>query len=125
MFCRNCGNEIGETAACCTKCGVANGDGDKFCPNCGVETTANQAICSKCGVRLNKKKVSGGLGGMKAKKPFKRKRDGKILGGVFSGAEECLGINRWIRRIIFLILPIAWPITLIAYIVVCCATEIE
>ena len=75
MFCRNCGNEIGETAACCTKCGVANGDGDKFCPNCGVETTANQAICSKCGVRLNKKKVSGGLGGMKAKKPFKRKAE--------------------------------------------------
>ena len=58
MFCRNCGNQVGENAEVCTKCGVRPLNGDKFCQGCGVEVNPRQEICIKCGVRL-----LGGLSG--------------------------------------------------------------
>lgn len=123
MFCRNCGQQMEEAAACCIHCGVAKGSGDKFCPNCGAETTSNQAMCVKCGVSLSSRGGNGSKIG-KSSGSFKRASDGKLLGGVFSGAEKTYGINRWIGRAVSIFIPF-WPIWLIAYIAICCSTEIE
>ncbi len=51
-YCKNCGAELNENAAVCTKCGVLVGDGNKFCPNCGAEPDPLAAICVKCGYEL-------------------------------------------------------------------------
>lgn len=51
-YCRNCGAELNENAAVCTKCGVFVGDGNKFCPNCGAEPDPLAVICVKCGCQL-------------------------------------------------------------------------
>lgn len=51
-YCRNCGAELNENAAVCTKCGVLVGDGNKFCPNCGAEPDPLAVICVKCGCQL-------------------------------------------------------------------------
>lgn len=52
MFCKNCGNDLGETAEVCLKCGFAKGTGNKFCETCGKEVQEGQAICIGCGCAL-------------------------------------------------------------------------
>jgi hypothetical protein len=52
MFCKNCGNDLGETAEVCMKCGFAKGTGNKFCETCGKEVQEGQAICIGCGCAL-------------------------------------------------------------------------
>ncbi len=51
-YCKNCGAELNENAAVCTKCGVLVGDGNKFCPNCGAKPDPLAVICVKCGYEL-------------------------------------------------------------------------
>lgn len=126
-FCRNCGAELNENADFCVKCGSSAGKGNKFCYNCGAETNPEQAVCLKCGVQLTskaaKKSGSGGnsIGSNGKLSGFTRISDGKILGGVCTGIEEQFGMNRWISRVLFLILPFVW----IIYLVACLATEIR
>ncbi|MBR6917250.1 MAG: zinc-ribbon domain-containing protein [Clostridia bacterium] len=121
-FCRNCGAKISDEAEICISCGVAKGNGDKFCPNCGSETSSNQAVCLKCGVGLSGASNKNAFTKASKSTKFYRIKEGKLLGGVFSGAEKCYGINRWLGRIIMLFVPL-WPIWLIIYIVVCTQTE--
>ena len=52
MYCRNCGNNLDDNAAACTKCGFDPRKGGKYCPNCGSEVNEGQVICVKCGVSL-------------------------------------------------------------------------
>lgn len=52
MFCKQCGAELIEGAAVCTKCGFAAGTGDHFCAQCGVEVQPGQAVCVNCGHAL-------------------------------------------------------------------------
>lgn len=121
-YCRNCGSELLDQADYCIKCGVAKGGGNSFCPNCGATTIAEQAVCVKCGVSLGTTSKSSFGNISRNKSKFVRVRNGKLLGGVFSGAEKSFGINRWLGRIIALFIPL-WPIWLIAYIIVCTQTE--
>ena len=53
MFCKNCGNKLGEHAAVCTKCGVPTGQGLHYCPHCGAEHDPLAVVCVKCGCALN------------------------------------------------------------------------
>lgn len=57
-YCKNCGAELNENAAVCTKCGVLVGEGNKFCPNCGAEPDPLAAICVKCGYELKPIKLN-------------------------------------------------------------------
>ncbi|MBE7043100.1 MAG: zinc ribbon domain-containing protein [Ruminococcaceae bacterium] len=56
MFCKNCGNEMLDTAAVCVKCGVGVGQGAGFCHQCGVSVAPNATFCTNCGVALTSKK---------------------------------------------------------------------
>ena len=51
MYCTNCGSELDEDAAFCTKCGIKKDSMDKYlyCENCGVEIAADAAFCTGCG----------------------------------------------------------------------------
>ena len=53
MYCKNCGNEINESAVACMKCGFAKGNGDKFCANCGSAINPGAAICINCGAAVS------------------------------------------------------------------------
>lgn len=71
MFCRNCGNQMDNSAAVCVKCGVPTGQGVNFCPNCGNQTAPGAAVCTSCGVALTqvvqgeqKSKMAAGLLGI-------------------------------------------------------------
>lgn len=52
MYCRNCGNELNDTAQICVKCGVQKPKGYKYCPGCGKETDPQAAVCLECGIKL-------------------------------------------------------------------------
>lgn len=52
MYCKNCGNQLPDGAAACTKCGLATGTGINFCANCGAQVAPGQAICTNCGAAL-------------------------------------------------------------------------
>ncbi len=54
MYCRNCGQQLGENADYCTSCGVKNPKGNRFCQSCGAEAGPQAEVCVKCGVRLVK-----------------------------------------------------------------------
>ena len=120
IFCRNCGAELNENADFCIRCGSGVGKGDKFCYNCGADTNPEQAVCLKCGVKLASKSVKKSASGGKIS-GFSRISDGKILGGVCTGIEEQMGVNRWISRAIFFFVPFGW----IIYLVACLATDIR
>lgn len=71
MFCRNCGNQMDNSAAVCVKCGVPTGQGVNFCHNCGNQTAPGAAVCTSCGVALaqviqgeQKSKMAAGLLGI-------------------------------------------------------------
>lgn len=61
--CKNCGEEIDDSAEVCTHCGVnqtnqvSGGHGErspdeKYCSNCGELINKQAEICPECGVRL-------------------------------------------------------------------------
>jgi len=52
MYCKNCGAELSDKAAACTKCGLRPLDGNKYCSNCGAQTQENAVICTQCGASL-------------------------------------------------------------------------
>ena len=111
MFCKNCGQQINENADFCLNCGTAKGNGDKYCANCGGSVNPEQDICLKCGSSLKSSGKSGtSFGGSKKNSTgsFKRKSEGKLLGGVCTGLEEKFGINVWLARVLVLFIPFAW-----------------
>lgn len=71
MFCKNCGNQMVDSAVVCVKCGVAAGQGTNFCQNCGAQTIPGAAVCTACGSALTtvvsgeqKSKLAAGLLGI-------------------------------------------------------------
>ena len=52
MFCKNCGNQMDESAAICVKCGFQKGQGNQYCGNCGNEVTPGASVCMNCGCSL-------------------------------------------------------------------------
>lgn len=52
MFCRNCGNQLGENAVICVKCGVPVNQGNHFCARCGAPTAEQAVVCTSCGCDL-------------------------------------------------------------------------
>lgn len=57
MYCRHCGNTLGDAAVICVQCGAPKGEGCGFCPNCGAKTTQPAAVyCLSCGGPLTKTK---------------------------------------------------------------------
>ena len=56
MYCTNCGEQMEDNQAVCTKCGFAKGTGNKYCKNCGAEVEPQQAVCTKCGYSINDEK---------------------------------------------------------------------
>ena len=49
MFCKNCGNQMVDTAAVCVNCGVAAGQGTNYCQYCGAQLSPGAAFCTGCG----------------------------------------------------------------------------
>ncbi|MBR2213990.1 MAG: TM2 domain-containing protein [Eubacterium sp.] len=56
MFCTNCGEQMQDGQAVCTKCGFAKDTGNKYCGNCGAEIQPQQAVCTQCGCVVNEAK---------------------------------------------------------------------
>lgn len=54
MYCRNCGQKLGENADYCTSCGVRVSKGNAYCQSCGAEAGPQAEVCVKCGVTLVK-----------------------------------------------------------------------
>ena len=52
MYCRNCAQQLVDTAEFCTACGQRPMVGTKFCQACGAEAMPGALVCVKCGVRL-------------------------------------------------------------------------
>jgi RNA polymerase subunit RPABC4/transcription elongation factor Spt4 len=52
MFCKNCGNEVNQTAEFCTNCGSRPLSEKSFCQGCGTSVNENQEVCIQCGVNL-------------------------------------------------------------------------
>ncbi len=52
MYCRNCRNELIDTAVICIVCGEPPQRGCAFCQQCGEETNPRAKFCTGCGVRL-------------------------------------------------------------------------
>ena len=117
-FCRNCGAELPATADYCINCGAAKGSGTAFCNKCGAPTNAEQDVCLHCGSAL------GRYSRAVSNKKFVRVNKGKIVAGVFTGAEKCYGINAWLGRLIALIFVPTWPLFIIAYVILCTQTEL-
>ncbi|MUV37558.1 hypothetical protein JNUCC1_01364 [Lentibacillus sp. JNUCC-1] len=61
MYCRECGNEVGEHTDVCPNCGVRPLNSTNYCQSCGVETKAEQELCVNCGARL--KSAGGNVAG--------------------------------------------------------------
>ena len=56
MYCTNCGEQMENGQAVCTKCGFAKDTGNKYCGNCGAEVQPQQAMCTNCGCPVNEAK---------------------------------------------------------------------
>lgn len=56
MYCTNCGEQMEDGQAVCTKCGFAKETGNKYCANCGAEVQPQQAMCTNCGCAVNEAK---------------------------------------------------------------------
>ena len=56
MFCKNCGEPLGENQVVCLKCGVERGNGKGFCENCGTAIPENAEFCLSCGAKKSRKK---------------------------------------------------------------------
>ena len=56
MYCTNCGEQMEDGQAVCTKCGFAKDTGNKYCGNCGAEVQPQQAMCTNCGCPVNEAK---------------------------------------------------------------------
>lgn len=56
MYCTNCGEQMEDAQAVCTKCGFAKDTGNKYCGNCGAEVQPQQAVCTSCGCAVNEAK---------------------------------------------------------------------
>jgi TM2 domain-containing membrane protein YozV/RNA polymerase subunit RPABC4/transcription elongation factor Spt4 len=109
MFCRNCGNTLGENAAVCVNCGVAAGGGNKFCRNCSSPVDPAAAVCLKCGVALSSAGAQSSLGG---------NPKSKIVAGLLGIFLGGLGIHRFylgyttIGIVQLLITVCSWPLML-------------
>lgn len=124
IYCRNCGNEMDEGAAICTKCGFAKGKGTNFCAHCGKPTSEGQSVCMECGFSLGSQSRTSSITGKTFDGELKRSRDGKLLGGVCAGLEKYKGINKTITRLIFLFL-LSWNFGIIVYILLCFVMPME
>lgn len=54
MHCRNCAQQLADSAEFCVSCGQRPLQGTRFCQACGAETSAVAEICVKCGARLSR-----------------------------------------------------------------------
>ena len=57
MFCKNCGNEVGERAGICPSCGANPKKNGGYCGNCGERLNKDAVICIKCGCSTDKSAV--------------------------------------------------------------------
>lgn len=53
MYCRNCGQQIPETAEFCVNCGQRPLAGTRFCSNCGREMPSDVGFCTQCGAQAS------------------------------------------------------------------------
>ena len=121
MYCRNCGNELADGAAMCVKCGFVKGEGTNYCDHCGKPTSEGQAMCTSCGFSLvNSKKGGGG----KSDSGLMRTNENKVFGGVCAGLEKYKGVNRYILRIVFVLIGCS-GIGIVAYIVACLSIPMD
>ena len=48
MYCRECGNQIPDSALRCPDCGTKTGEGVSYCQNCGNITSLKTEFCFHC-----------------------------------------------------------------------------
>lgn len=51
MYCRECGNQIPDSALRCPDCGTKAGEGVSYCQNCGNITSLKTEFCFHCGAK--------------------------------------------------------------------------
>lgn len=49
MYCKNCGQILGEKARSCEHCGFTKGNGLSYCPECGRKVLNRAEVCEYCG----------------------------------------------------------------------------
>lgn len=77
MYCRECGNQMSDTAVSCGECGTRKGEGVKFCQMCGHHTTERTEFCFHCGAKqrniLSQKMRNAKLAELQKKAHFNKK----------------------------------------------------
>lgn len=63
VFCKNCGNQLLDTAKFCNKCGTPNDyikptEEKNYCNSCGRELPVGESICAKCVSKTNMPNVT-------------------------------------------------------------------
>jgi TM2 domain-containing membrane protein YozV len=53
MYCRNCAQQLADTAEFCVGCGQRPLAGTRFCSRCGKEVAPDSEFCTHCGARLD------------------------------------------------------------------------
>ena len=119
MYCRNCGCEVSEGTTICFNCRLRTDNRINFCSYCGSKLGVGQSVCMNCGFSVEGYEVKKGTA--TSSRTYKRAKEGKWFGGVFSGAHKYLGFNKWLGRIIAIFLPV-YPIWIMVYIIICLKT---
>ncbi len=112
MFCRNCGNQVNDTAVACLKCGADPKKGNHYCAACGAQVNETQVVCLNCGSQISAASTAS-AGGFDN---FKRCADGKLIAGVCSGIGKMWNVTPWLIRAGFVFLPL-WPVWVVIYII--------
>lgn len=59
MYCRECGQIIGNDSLKCTNCGTRKGLGENYCYRCGSRIKSqNIEACEFCGAKLNNNNIA-------------------------------------------------------------------
>ena len=57
MYCKNCGQQLDDSANICPNCGTPTSNKTVYCRNCGKEMNPNATFCENCGAPVTPNNV--------------------------------------------------------------------
>lgn len=88
-----------------------------FCTNCGNETGENAVFCARCGVKVGSTQASAPGGERIAEKKLTRPAEGGWMAGVCAGFAQYFGIDVTLVRLLWLGSVILLGTGILAYII--------